>query len=502
MPAKLSPIYEMYFSFKPLVKLEFAYSELSKFRKDEKAVNQVRDFAKQKSLLKQWKSVAVLRADTQKADFVAIDYTRFACSAKAKKIIEVECGDTLEFLPLEVVGRLEEDDDDELVVKPIRGQETFYFLNPITQISIGKRSKFQKSPACWDYQFCELDENQLAANPVFRLPKAMPIHVTEHFKQIVEKKKLTGLEFQKQRRLDWVAMPTTLKQESVAVSKAPKKPTVTKKKSKNNSKSKSSTSVTTESGTGVVEISQPKTCEILFATEHHKMTKRLWNAILESWNWCCDIEAAREGKTTRPKISKPISRLQLEKLRKKVGFKMPAEFEHVLLNFSRKATFYWSIEEAAEETFDGDGHRVSTIETPEILENCLRGGEVLWDIGHLPEFAEEARNHASSGWRAFKEGLRERLPFIAVGNGDLIAFDMRKGNKNCPVVYLSHENDSQCHDMKLGNNFVDFLANWSSVGCAGPEYWGFEVFYNLRQQKISGSGRNAKRWRKLMATGK
>ena len=82
----------------------------------------------------------------------------------------------------------------------------------------------------------------------------------------------------------------------------------------------------------------------------------------------------------------------------------------------------------------------------------------------------------------------------------MIGFDMSSNDRNCPVIYLCHD-DGSLHGVKIGDNFVDFLANWAAVGCVGPDWSYFKPFWNRKQKKILATGRTANRWRKFMATG-
>lgn len=491
MPKKLPPIYEMSLDH-PSVELSFAYYTDSKYSADNEFVEQIQNFKKHQSLVGKWKPVSVLRENSANGDFAAVDGIRYCVSEKAKKTLQREYGEHLEFLPLKVVGELIEVDDEE-VIKPLKKKEVFYFLNPLAKMTIGKKSDVEKFPACLKYYSCELDEEQVKATPIFRLPKAIPIMLAEGFKNFVESKKLKGVRFDEFNKLDWRAMPN-------AVGKPVTKRGTAKKKSK---PSKAARENATEKKQ-LAQFPPPKSLDVLVGGPHKRMTKKLWNAILDSCNWCCDVAKDREeDKPDRPKVAKPISKLQLEKLRKRVGHRLPAEFEHVLVNFSRKFDFYWSMFDAASEMYDGSGERLTPLSPPKELSQSLTGGgDGLWDVGLIPEFVDDANKSSDfAKWVAFEDGRFGMLPFLSVGCGDLIGFDMRNGDKDCPIVYLCHD-DGDLHGRKIGDNFVDFIANWVAVGCVGPDFAYFEPFWNKRQKKILGSGRAANRWRKFMETGK
>ena len=104
--------------------------------------------------------------------------------------------------------------------------------------------------------------------------------------------------------------------------------------------------------------------------------------------------------------------------------------------------------------------------------------------------------HESSPWLAFRDGLRERLPFHHVGNGDLLALCMRKHDSHCPVIYLSHDNDPDRHNRQIAPNVVDFIANWSAIGCVSTDLHNLDSFINKRERRLNGYGTAAKKLRR------
>jgi len=79
----------------------------------------------------------------------------------------------------------------------------------------------------------------------------------------------------------------------------------------------------------------------------------------------------------------------------------------------------------------------------------------------------------------------------------MFAFDIEKGNLNCPVIYLSHDG-SDNHGMKVGNNFIDFITRWSNIGCPGTEDWQIEPFYNYNNKQIDLTGERVSAWKKWL----
>jgi len=172
-----------------------------------------------------------------------------------------------------------------------------------------------------------------------------------------------------------------------------------------------------------------------------------------------------------------------------VGGQLPSEFEHVLTHYARKVSFSWDLLESPLEDL-----------LPYELRECGGCFADLWDVATLPALAVEAEKIRQCGMAYFEMAFDRRLPFIEVGNGDFIAFEMQHGRHDCPIVYLSHENDDS-HNCVLGRNFVEFLLRWSGVGCNGPDFASVEAFYDARKKRIHCHGRNAKKWRSLIASG-
>jgi hypothetical protein len=124
----------------------------------------------------------------------------------------------------------------------------------------------------------------------------------------------------------------------------------------------------------------------------------------------------------------------------------------------------------------------------------------LWNARDLPRFKEDIddvlRLHcpdpASDG--EWCRVWRNKTPFMEVGNGDYIAFDVSQGDEHCPVIYLDHEGD-EFGGSRLGLNFIDFITRWSNLGCPNP----ISLFraHDAHQNLLMDSGEvfeNCKRW--------
>lgn len=450
-----------------------------------RSLGQVQERRKNKNLLKyqfnpkplaeKWSTVSVVTEKGRKADVYHLNLN-FAVSKKVKTALAKQLGETVEFLPVKVVGELYENADEEMVCKFKASKDELFLIHPTAKIQMAVGTKSEDFPGAREYLDYAFRANDISDLLLFRPPLSAPAQtlVTQAFRDIVKTKKLKGFSFQKVDWKDSDQLATKKKGSRVKSHVAVK--------AKGSAKAKAKAPVKSKADPPIV------VAQKLYPSKYgYPMTKGLWKLLDSHWNWVCDA-AMRTGddKPRRPKISKPISQTQLNKLKKKT--ELPREFEQVLLKFSSKVDFFWDIEP--------DENPM-----PKDIKACTFGGGPLWDASLIPEMAKMAADPKSSFWLAFREGMEGRLPFLHVGNGDLVAFCMRKGTKECPIVYLSHDND-RFHDRKIGINFVDFIVNWTNVGCVDMDTCFWEPFYSEPKKKIDGFGRTAARWRKYMETGK
>lgn len=78
----------------------------------------------------------------------------------------------------------------------------------------------------------------------------------------------------------------------------------------------------------------------------------------------------------------------------------------------------------------------------------------------------------------------DKLAFLDVGNGDLLAVDLNKAGN--PVVYLDHDMGS-LHGRQLASSFERFLEDWTTLGCVGPEGWILDAFLGTDGFDLSGA---------------
>ena len=130
------------------------------------------------------------------------------------------------------------------------------------------------------------------------------------------------------------------------------------------------------------------------------------------------------------------------------------------------------------------------------------GGGPFCIASDLKEWRRNVEAWARESWVAdYPEELAmwmNALPIMELANGDYLGLDLRSGCDNPPVLYLSHDDNSQI----LSTCFTDFLTHWAGVCYVGPEIWMLEPFLstenlldstmaNALELKILCEGRSA-----------
>lgn len=82
-----------------------------------------------------------------------------------------------------------------------------------------------------------------------------------------------------------------------------------------------------------------------------------------------------------------------------------------------------------------------------------------------------------------------KLAFMQAPGEDLIAFDLASG-EDPAIVYLSC-NEGKGHGLRLGENLVDFLDHFITLGMPGPKDVQWLPFYDEDAEKLDLQGENA-----------
>ncbi|MBI2265562.1 MAG: SMI1/KNR4 family protein [Armatimonadetes bacterium] len=220
------------------------------------------------------------------------------------------------------------------------------------------------------------------------------------------------------------------------------------------------------------------------------MDAKIWETWLNDWKWVQSCMKRKKCEVHDLVLEDPMSSSAIQSIKNKLSIVLPAEFVRVVTTFASGVSFLWYIED--------DEKR-----PPAPYSDIFSGGaDALWDAERLVACKE-----TYDGWikecfsdpsDPYDKVWHDKTPFLEVPNGDLIAFDVTAGDRNCPVVYLSHD-DGELHGSRLGADFVDFVSRWSHLGCPGPEEWQIQPFHDSSTDNLLKSGPLVENWRKWLA---
>lgn len=185
-------------------------------------------------------------------------------------------------------------------------------------------------------------------------------------------------------------------------------------------------------------------------------------------------------------IDRPAKEEEIQNVENKLGMRLPEDFRKTLLEFSMAVEFYWNLPD--------------TVNLPNELSEIF-AGELIWNLDDIYEIEETRKSWVKECFPnendEYDRVWHNKLGFINVANGDVIAFDIKDCPTKAPVVYLSHD-DGDCHGYMLGDNFIDFISKWSILGCPGPEDWQIYPFVNDAESGINNKCKNAILWKEII----
>lgn len=79
----------------------------------------------------------------------------------------------------------------------------------------------------------------------------------------------------------------------------------------------------------------------------------------------------------------------------------------------------------------------------------------------------------------------------------MIVFDRVSTENGCPVIFLSHDG-SDFHGSHLADSFIEFITNWSNIGCVGTEDWILEIFYDSDSKKLMSESSVINEWKQAL----
>jgi hypothetical protein len=212
----------------------------------------------------------------------------------------------------------------------------------------------------------------------------------------------------------------------------------------------------------------------------------MWNDWVTRWKKTSEAIKLLGGESDGVSIGKPVSEKQVVEIEAKLGYRLPESFRDVVLNFAGSVDFGWQLNDC--------------IELPEEFVGIF-GGECIWNINELIEIDEARKDWVRECFPDEEDEYdriwHNKLAFMHIANGDMIAFDLENYPESTPVVYLSHDG-SDSHGYILGQDFKDFINRWTRIGCPGAEDWQMMPFIDTPTGGINPEGENALKWRELI----
>lgn len=213
-----------------------------------------------------------------------------------------------------------------------------------------------------------------------------------------------------------------------------------------------------------------------------ELNKTLWNKWQSDWSWILSIAESRNWDYNELVIKEPISLEEIKTLEGNLCIELPSDFKHVLCEYSSGIDFHWHM----------DGNEIESFEAV----FCGGSDGILWDFFQLERMYKnyldncflDSNDECDKIWH-------NKIPFLEVGNGDIIAFDAMEAGY--PVIFLSHD-DSDFHGSHLADNFVEFITNWSNIGNVGTEDWILEIFYDSDNKKMMNESSIINEWKQAL----
>lgn len=183
-------------------------------------------------------------------------------------------------------------------------------------------------------------------------------------------------------------------------------------------------------------------------------------------------------------VQPPATEEEIASVEAELGYRLPEDLRTVFLTMTAGIEFWWNAYDEEKEILSLPG---------ELVEIC--SGELRFSLQSLAEIDDmrddlaDLCNDLSDPYDAV---FHNKLAFMSVGNGDLLAIDLHEDNRGA-VVYLTHDGES-LHGYVLGESFTSFLDRYIRLACPGPEWWVLELFTNEQTTPLDPDSELAQRW--------
>jgi cell wall assembly regulator SMI1 len=206
------------------------------------------------------------------------------------------------------------------------------------------------------------------------------------------------------------------------------------------------------------------------------------------YSWCSVIVAcqSKNCEIKKPLFWQPPALEQtVQKIETAIGRVLPPGLRDTFLIFSKRFGFYWR---GSHKMSLGGNAQLTNISGGLFLDIALNDIPDLMQQhvdGYGPVNSEESHRYMDIN--------KNTLPFLAVGNGDMLGIDLSEADGK--VIYLAHDSGPDFHGTMLGKSFTEFMSNWAVLGCVGPEIWSLTHFLNDNGIDLDGdNARKLQKW--------
>lgn len=187
------------------------------------------------------------------------------------------------------------------------------------------------------------------------------------------------------------------------------------------------------------------------------------------------------------KKSKCATKKEVEELERKLNKKLPTSLKDFFLNFSKELYFNASFPDNNKLKGEFDNIFSAHFE--------ISFKEMIYAEESRREWVEDCFGNIDD---EYDKVWHNKLGFISVPNGDIIAFDILDEKEDKKVVYLSHD-DGEGHGLILGRSFINYLESLILVGGCGNEDWQTLIFCPNKNSGIDPFCDNAEGYREIIS---
>lgn len=177
-------------------------------------------------------------------------------------------------------------------------------------------------------------------------------------------------------------------------------------------------------------------------------------------------------------IEEPVSETVVRRVEKELKRTFPPALKRFFLECSPNINVKWGLKQ----------------DVIHALPEELREVEFGSFIVNLDEFPAILANWSVWEDTSLDYDFENLFPLLEVPNGDIIVM-VERGKGKGKIIYLDHESEEYYY---LGSSLHEFLTDWVSLGCPGPEWWLLGPFHDPNREKLSLALETSKKWLEML----